>query len=67
MVSQKIVAMWIYHKETIPYFLCDDLSKKRIESEFEACWLEMVGSDASESISRCNIQSYLNLLFLTNH
>ena len=62
--------MWIYHKETIPYFLCDDLSKKRnsqLESEFEACWLEIVGSDASESISRCNIQSYLNLLFLTNH
>ena len=70
MVSQKIVAMWIYHKKTIPYFLCDDLSKKRntqLESEFEACWLEIVGSDASESISRCNIQSYLNLLFLTNH
>ena len=67
MVSQKIVAMWIYHKETIPYFLCDDLSKKHTESEFEACWLEIVGSDASESVSRCNIQSYLNLLFLTNH
>ena len=70
MVSQKIVAMWIYHKKTIPYFLCDDLSKKRnsqLESESEACWLEIVVSDASESVSRCNIQSYLNLLFLTNH
>ena len=69
-VSQKIVAISIYHKETISYFLCDDLSKKRnsqLESESEACWLEIVVSDASESVSRCNIQSYLNLLFLTNH
>ena len=36
----------LYTKETIPYFLRDDLSKKHKsqESGFEAFWLEIVGS-----------------------
>ena len=40
-------------KETIPDFLRDGLSKKHKsqKSDFEACWLEIVGSAASENIA----------------
>ena len=49
--TTKIGGCGFYVRETIPYFLRDDLSKKHKsqESEFEAFWLEIVGS-ANENI-----------------
>ena len=44
--TTKNVGCGFYLKETIPYFLCDDLSKKHKsqESKFGTFWLEIVGS-----------------------